>query len=140
MAIGIAEKRHPEIVILHRRDPMGRARESDAAALEFANPVRDVGTAEVDRRTLFGLFGFLQFFKEPPHPAAIEECEIAEAEQFSQVQNIAIERLRTIDVAQADDDLCVSCAVWLPPPCGPIASRSLLTQRPYEWGAELGRE
>jgi len=50
MAVRVVEERHPEVVILHWRDEVRLAGESDPTPLKFANSEADVRTAEVDLR------------------------------------------------------------------------------------------
>jgi hypothetical protein len=42
VAIRIGEERHPEIVILHRSDPVRLAREGQSSLLEFSHGKGDV--------------------------------------------------------------------------------------------------
>ena len=86
MAVRIMEKRHPEVVILHRRDQVGFAGESDPALFKFANGEANVRATEVNRRAANNVPLLACFFQQQPHPGAIEEREVAKAIEPSQPQ------------------------------------------------------
>src|SRR5438270_276270 len=82
---------------------MWRVGEGEAAPGPLGNGQRDVGAAEIE--AALRLDRTARLFQQQPDAGAIEERQVAEAIEFRQAENIRIERLRTIDIADRQRDL-----------------------------------
>jgi hypothetical protein len=76
----------PQIVIVHLGDQVRLRSERHAAPGKLVDGERDVGTAKMDAALRLQISSVLDFLEQQPNTGAIEECEIAEAKEFSQAQ------------------------------------------------------
>src|SRR6202035_1351058 len=89
VAIGIAEERHPQIVIVHLGDQMWRAVEGKPALFQFGDRKRDIGAAKVDAAAL-GACHVAGFFQEQPDAGTIEKCQVAEPIKLPQAEDLPV--------------------------------------------------
>src|SRR5262245_45639238 len=82
VAVGIGEERHPEIVVVHLRDPVRLVRERHAASRQLLDRERDVGAAKVDAALRPEILRRAGLFQQEADSRTVEEGEITEPEQL----------------------------------------------------------
>jgi len=105
VGFGVAEEGHPEVVLGHARNEVRLIVKFCATRLEPLERSLDVRHLEIENGTGMVKFRLLGFVEHQAHAAAIEEAQLASAEQVLQSEDIAIECSGAIDVVCVDGDL-----------------------------------
>ena len=72
MTVGIFEESHPQIVVVHGRDPVRRMGERHAAPLQFGDRQRDVGAAEIDAALRLEFRRVRRLVEQEAHAGAVK--------------------------------------------------------------------
>jgi hypothetical protein len=105
MAIWIAEKGHPELVIGHPGDQVRAVFKRHSPLLQGRVDTLDVGDLEIDAYAGWLDILFWISFKHQANAIAIGKDEIAEAIEKRELQCLAVEHLRGVCIGHGERDL-----------------------------------
>ena len=103
--VGVAEERHPELVVGHLRDQVRLVVERHASVGELGSRRVDVVYAEVDDRARVVELGALGDGEHDSHVSTHEERERRGFEQVLEAEGVAIEGDGACNVVGVDRDL-----------------------------------
>jgi caffeoyl-CoA O-methyltransferase len=105
VAVGVAEERHPQLVIGHASDEVRLVVERNPSFDQLRASCLDVVDAEVQRRARVVELVGLGLREHQTHVAAREECQRPGVEQEVESERVAVEHDGAVDVVDSDRDL-----------------------------------